>query len=1061
MKKFEIGLFMFVTLFLASVAYGQVSTGDILGTVTDQSGAVAVGANVKVVNLGTRETRTETTGDNGEFVFTALQSGHYSISVTAKGFKGFSVPDLILSAGDRARVIAKLEVGQASETVEVSADVEPALQTDSSTLSTMATVEQLQDLPLNGRNYISIAQTAAGVNEGPPTSLASGSRPDDRRQTSAISANGESDSNNNYLIDGIDNNERVIGTAGVRPSVDAIAEFRVQTNTYPAEIGRTAGGVINIISKSGSNGYHGAAYEFLRNDVLDGRDFFANSGPAPEYRQNQFGANLGGPIIKNRTFFFGDYEGLRIVQGLTFTSTVPTLYEEQNPGSFSDQGGPSSTAGMNQIALDYWKLYPAPTSTAFINNFTFSPNKTQFSNVYDIRIDHRFNDNNTIFGRYSNDGVKTFTPGSLPSVNGVGVIGNPGLFSGNSSEGTQNIVANYTHIFSPTLLAEFKTGFTRINILATSLNYGKNISESFGLANVNISPETSGLATMDVIGYASLGDGNALPLQYLDNTFQYSGSLTKTWKTHTIKVGASLVRRQVVSAQELYGDGYYYFAGANAIGSLQAFLQGTVYQVLRINELYRPEFRTWEPTGYAQDDWRVTKNLTLNLGVRYDAYTPFTEAHNRLSNFDPTVPGLLLAGQNGVSKYAGVQPDWKDFAPRIGFAATVRHGTVVRGGYGMTYFPDDTGFPFFLVLNAPYSAVYVPNPFSTTLNTPLQLPVAGPTTPLAGAYYGVSTTQRKAAYIHQFNLNIQEDFKGNVLTLGYVGGIGHRLQVEPNINLAPPCNPAVTTCAPLQNRRAYYTEMPNVAGITNIQNFGRTMYNSFQADVERRLSHGLVVNANYTMAHDLSDTVAYANAGGGLEGVGAVPSQISTLDYGNSDLDVRQRITAQIGYDLPFGSGLHGAKGILEKGWQVNALNVWSTGEPFTIVNATGQSNTGVGADGDRPDQIGSPKISNPGISEFFNIDAYQAQPFGTIGNVAKNSLYGPHFRHLDVSAFKTFDVVNNLKLQFRAEFFNLTNTPNFAEPDGALGDATFGTISSTQGNSNPREIQFALKLTF
>jgi hypothetical protein len=239
------------------------------------------------------------------------------------------------------------------------------------------------------------------------------------------------------------------------------------------------------------------------------------------------------------------------------------------------------------------------------------------------------------------------------------------------------------------------------------------------------------------------------------------------------------------------------------------------------------------------------------------------------------------------------------------------------------------------------------------------------------------------------------------------------------------------------------------------------MYNSFQADVERRLSHGLVINANYTMAHDLSDTVAYANAGGGLEGVGAVPSQISTLDYGNSDLDVRQRITAQIGYDLPFGKDANGAKAILEKGWQVNALNVWSTGEPFTIVNAAGQSNTGVGADGDRPNQIGSPKISNPSISEFFNINAYQAQPFGTIGNVAKNSLYGPHFRHLDVSAFKTFDVVNNLKLQFRAEFFNLTNTPNFAEPDGALGDATFGTISSTQGNSNPRQIQFALKLNF
>lgn len=1052
MERFRIGLFVFVALLLAGVAYAQVSTGDILGSVTDQNGSAVVGADVKAINMGTHETRSQNTGDGGEFVLSSLQSGHYSITVTAKGFKSFMVPDMVLSAGDRARVTAKLEIGQGSETVEVLSGAEPALQSDSSTLSTMATEEQLQDLPLNGRNYINIAQTAAGANEGPPNSLAGGSRPDDRRQTSAISVNGQSDSNNDYLFDGIDNNERVIGTAGVRPSVDAIAEFRVQTNTYPAEIGRTAGGVVNMISKSGTNGYHGSAYEFLRNNDLDGRNFFANTGSAPEYRQNQFGASVGGPVIKNRTFFFGDYEGLRIVQGQTYTSTVPTLYEEQHPGDFSDIGG-SVLPTVDPIALKYFALFPAPTSSATINNFTYSPNKTQFSNVYDGRIDHRFNDNNTIFGRYSYNNVKTFTPGALPSVNGVGVIGNPGLYSGNSQEVAQNLVMNYTHLFSPTLLAEAKAGFTRINILATSLNYGKNISEDFGLANVNISQDTSGLATMDIIGYSSLGDGSALPLQYLDNTFQYAASLTKTWKTHTIKAGASLIRRQVVSEQQLFGQGYYYSLG------LDGFLSGQVYQVLRIAELNRPEFRTWEPTGYVQDDWRVTSNLTLNLGVRYDAFTPFTEAHNRLSNFDPTVPGLLLAGQNGVSKYAGVLPDWKDFAPRVGFAATVRRGTVVRGGYGMSYFPDDTGFPFTLVLNAPYASVYEPNQNSTTLETPLPIPAAGSTTELAGAYYGILTNKRKAAYVHQFNLNIEQDLKGNVITVGYVGGLGRRLQEGfTNYNLAAPC---AADCAPLQNRRPYYSEMPDVDGIELSSNFGVSNYNSLQAQVERRLSHGLIVNANYTLAHALSDVITYALAGGGTEGTGAVPSQISTLDYGNSDVDMRHRITAQIGYNLPLGNGLNGVKGILEKGWQLNALNVWSTGQPFTIVNATGQSNTGVGTDGDRPDKIGSPKISNPGISEFFNTAAFQAQPFGTIGNVPKNSLYGPHFRHLDVSAFKTFDLGEDLKLQFRAEFFNLTNTPNFANPDGALGDATFGSISSTQGNSNPRQIQFALKLTY
>ncbi len=1056
MKCIVLALTLFFGLLTASA---QVSTGDILGSVTDAGGASVPGATVTIKDLGTQNLRTTNTGDSGEFVFTALQPGHYSVMVSAPGFKGFVIPDLSLSAGDRTRVGPMLQVGGASETIEVQASSLPSLQTDTSTLSTIATEAQVEDLPLNGRNYIALAQLAAGAHEGSAISLSGGQRPDDRRQTSSISVNGQSDANNNELIDGVDNNERVIGSIGVRPSVDAIAEFRVQTNTYPAEIGRTAGAVINVISKAGTNHLHGSAYDFLRNDALDAKDYFANTGRRPEYRQNQFGGSLGGPIRQDRTFFFGDYEGLRIVQGQTIVSTVPTLFEEENPGNFSDVGGPVlNPATLNPIALKYYALFPAPTSAGTSNNFTYSPNRTQFSNTFDVRADHKFSEKDLFFARYSFNDVNTFTPAGLPEINGALSVGNANLFSGRNATRAQSYIANYTHVFNPNLLMELKAGYTRINISSLNLNTGQNLSSQFGIQGANFSPETTGLSTIEPVGYATLGDGPGIPLNYLDNTFQYSGSLTYTRGAHTFKTGAQLIRRQVTSAQQLVGTGIFVFVGFSGPGStLASLLQGNVLQAIRIAEFDRPSFRIWEPTGYVQDDWRVTKKVTLNLGVRYDVYTQPTEAHNRLSNLDTQTGQLLVAGTAGVSASGNVPTDHTNVSPRVGFEATLRTGTVLRGGYGITYFPDDTAFPIFLD-STPFSVDYQPNPFTTTLNTPLPSTVASG---VSGAFQTISTTHAKTAYIHQFNLNLQQEFAGNVLTVAYVGGLGHHLTQLLNVNLAPPdTNPN----DPLSPRQPLHAVAPNVTSVEQQVNLGVSNYNSLQMQLERRLSHGLTVNANYTLARALSNTVDIADAGGGtgsLEGVGAVPSRASTLDYGNSDLDIRDRVAAEIAYALPYGEKLHGLRAVGAKGWQVNAVNVWSTGSPFTIVNSSAQANTGASTYGDRPNQIGSPALANKGTSGFFNTTAFQAQPFGTIGNVPKNSLYGPHIRHLDLSLFKTFDLEKTAQLQFRAESFNVTNTPTLANPDGVLGDPSFGQISATRNGSTPRELQFALKILF
>ncbi len=1056
MKRIVFTLALFL---LGFKGYAQVSTGDILGSVTDASGAAIPGAAVTIKDLGTQSVRTAKSGESGEFVFTALQPGHYSVTVSAPGFKGFVTPDLSLSAGDRTRVGPVLQVGESSETVEVLASTLPSLQTDTSTLSTIATEAQVEDLPLNGRNYIALAQLAAGAHEGSAISLSGGSRPDDRRQTSSISVNGQSDANNNELIDGVDNNERVIGSIGVRPSVDAIAEFRVQTNTYPAEIGRTAGAVVNVISKAGTDQFHGSAYEFLRNDALDARDYFASTGRRPKYRQNQFGGSIGGPILKRKTFFFGDYEGLRIVQGQTTVSTVPTLFEEQHPGNFSDIGGPVlAAATLSPIALKYFALFPAPTSSALSNNFTYSPNRTQFSNTFDVRVDHKLSEKDSLFARYSFNNVNTFTPPGLPEINGALSVGNANLFSGANQTRAQSYILNYTHVFSPNLLMELKAGYTRINIASLNLNTGQNLSTQFGIQGANFSPQTTGLSTVEPVGYATLGDGPGIPLNYLDNTFQYSGALTYSLGAHTIKAGAQLIRRQVTSAQQLVGTGIFVFVGFSGPGStLASLLQGNVLQVIRIAEFDRPSFRTFEPTGYVQDDWRAAKNLTLNFGVRYDVYTQPTEAHNRLSNLDTRTGALLIADTPGVSSTGNVPTDHRDVSPRVGFEATLRPRTVLRGGYGITYFPDDTAFPIFLD-NTPFSVDYQPSPFSTTLSTPLPSTVAPG---VSGAFQTISTTHAKTAYIHQFNLNLQQEFGGNVVTVAYVGGLGHHLTQLLDVNFAPPdTNPN----DPLQSRRPLYAVAPNVTSVEQQVSVGFSSYNSLQMQVERRLSHGLTVNANYTLARALSNTVDIADAGGGtgsLEGVGAVPSRTSTLDYGNSDLDIRDRVAAEIAYALPYGDGLHGLRAVAAKGWQVNAINVWSTGSPFTIVNSSAQANTGASTYGDRPNQVGSPSIANKGIASFFNTVAYQLQPFGTIGNVPKNSLYGPHIRHLDVSLFKSFDLEKGTQLQFRAESFNLTNTPTFANPDGVLGDPSFGAISSTRNGSTPRELQFALKLLF
>lgn len=1144
-------------LFCAAGLVAQVTTAEIVGTVTDNSGAVVVGAQVTVKNLGTGATRSMVTNETGNYVFTFLPVGPYSVAVEAEGFKKFTAPSLTLAAGDRVRLDARMEVGDVRQSVEVQAEVAAALQTDSSTVGGLVTSKAVQDLPVNGRNFVKLVQLVAGANEGTTNSLAGGTRPDDRRQTSAISVNGQPELMNNFMIDGMDNNSRTIGTIGIKPSIDALEEVKVQTSLFTAEVGRVASAVINMITKSGTNTFHGTLFEFVRNDKFDAKDFFnvpqagnPFAGVKPPYRQNQFGGSVGGPIRKNKLFFFGDYEGLRIVQGQTGNATVPTACElgraecngVKQIGNFSDMlpgrviydpmGSPTPFTNnviplsrINTVGANYAAMFPTSSSCSAANltcQFVNNPVRTQFAHTFDVRGDMHLSEKNYFFTRYSFNNTDTLTPGLLPEVSVASVTLQPGgaptglSFPGPAKQRFHNAAIGYTRIFRPNLLLQLNASYLRATAASYPLNYGIDATSAFGQPGVNVSPQTSGLAalTFQDGGYVGLGDAAWIPLLNWDNTFQYSGAVTWIRGTHTIKFGASIIRRRADNYQSQYGKGNITVAsqltnstagGAGGSGgnSLASLLLGYPSQIQRTLSLVTQQYRMWENGVYMQDDWRLTSWLTLNVGLRWDVFTPFTEKNNNLSNFDPTDPALLatarvqVAGQNGVSDTVNIPTEYHDFQPRVGFAATVARGLVVRGGFASTYYPNNFASPSALK-NAPFTSIYLdaaalgqPGTRKTTLGT--SLPAAAPAdtclSPSCGASQITSVTgvslKHKNSVIYQTNLTVEKEIAGNVVSVGYVGAFGRNQgRVLPNIDMPlPPLGPggcgqttAIILPSPCQ---PYYKQIPLISFIQLTTYEGIGNYNALQLNFQRRYKAGLTFAGNYTWAHGLSDVAAGPRGSCTACGLNLADPG---YDYGNSDLDIRHRLAITANYELPFGKSLTGVAGHLVKGWQVNGIYLYSTGLPFTVVNSSSpQSNVGQGTvatatnvSGDRPNALPSSGFQQ-NLSQWFDTTAFTWQTWGTAGNEGRNPYYAPPQKRVDLSVFKDFPVKESIKLQFRVETFNLTNTPSFNLPASTIsGWATnasgvriptqagnFGRITTTSVFYTPRDIQFALKLVF
>jgi Carboxypeptidase regulatory-like domain/TonB dependent receptor len=1072
--------FLLVTcLAFNAVSVAQVTTGDVLGTVTDANGAAVVQASVVVENVGTHIKRTTQTSGSGDYAVTLLDPGIYSVKVSAPGFKTYTVSSIQLSAGDRTRVNASLAVGQVSETVIVETQ-ESALQTDSSVVSDTIGEKQTEDLPLNGRNFVQLVQLTPGVNEGNQGGLVSGAELDDHRQSAEMSVNGQSDVLNDQMIDGADNNERLIGSVGVHPSVESIAEVQVQSSDYSADVSRTGGGVINIITKSGANTFHGSLFEYFRNDVFDTYSYdFGQTLPKNEYRWNQFGGSISGPIKRDKTFFFGDYEGYREVQGGSpAVSQVPSAYELTHPGDFSDmpcyidaagnQHNAQNCATFGPSALDvagsgYFGLFPTPNGS-YVNalgdtvpTFTGIAKNTQNSTDVDARVDHHFNTNDSMWGRYILNRVLSVSPGAFPNAKlaGTNLTVNPNGDSYNSLDFDYNGMLNYVHIFSPQLVLELKAGYSYNHNDSFGQNTGLNPNNALGQPNID-TPLDNGTALQSILIADTgtiFGDMLFEPLVDHDNTFQYLGSLTYTRGAHTFKFGGSLIRRQLTSVQSAVAGGFPLFL------SFPDLVQGEylTMAIPRAQELDAPHLRVWEVGGYGEDDWHVNKRLTLNLGLRYDVYTPFTEIDNRISTWDPATESLLVAGQNGVSNTAGIQTDYHGIEPRIGFDTQILNGLVLRGGYGISFVPSNNTSSANLK-NVPFVSSVNCSFFTCGLYATGLPPIVAGSLSTPGVTIDAVDPHFRTTYFEQYNLTVQKEIRSNVATVSYVGILSRRgPQDLPDLN-EPGANTCGSNSACYNALRPYYTKYPALSTVTEFESEGVDSYNALQASYERRFSRGLAANANYTLAHNLGDIGGLTSTGGG--GWGQQPSRIREVDYGNNGLDIRHRIAVTGIYALPFGQSANGWKAAAIKGWQYNVIVAWSTGLPYTITNANSVSNAIPGT-GDRPNMTGNPTVSSPTLQKYFNTSAFTAQTAGTYGDESINPLHGPHFRHADMSLSKTFDLAEPWKLQFRAEGFNISNTANFAGPNATLGNSLFGQVTALNPGYQPRVFQFALKLTF
>ena len=947
---------------------------------------------------------------------------------------------------------------------------------------------------------MNLTRSIPGVLRGIPGANIDGSGSLAWRASASFSANGQRPRDNNYMLDGVDNNETWLQTVVIFPSVDALDEFKLQTSTYSAEFGRSLGGVVNLQIKSGSNQLRGSGFEFHRNDAFDANNFFNNRAnrAKPDFTQNQFGGTLGGAVFKDKTFFFGDYQGSRETQGVTALSTVPSLAMRR--GDFSEltrvvydpttglpfQGNVIPSDRIDLVARNILtQLYPEPNTPGTrqssngqtINNYLLNPIKHREDNQFDVKVDHNLTSENRFFTRYSYEKTHRIQPASLPHGDAGFTFG-----AGEGNIKAQSLAFNDTHTLRSSLLNEFRFGWSSIKFFQVPIDYGTNPAAAVGLPGVNLNQATSGMSQMTFQNIRGLGANGNQPLITNQNDFQIFDNVTWIKGKHTIKSGGSLTlrSREILNPDTI--TGVFNFnnnmtsncagqpAGCSVNGAtgfdVASFMLGYVNTKARNlfdEDTYtekRPEYSL-----YVQDDFRATNRLTLNLGLRWDVYVPWIEVDDRQSNFDETTGKFVVASDdaviNGVKVGRYLQTYSKrDFGPRFGFAydLTGNGKTVVRGGFGIFWNFTPGGTSSSKAQNPPFLQATAQNATPSAYGVNLLLktglpdpPGTSPTRPAEGSTRSIFDINFRDAYARQWNMNIQQSLATNYLVeIAYVGSQGRQMLIKGDPNQAPP----VVGVTDSNVNRPFIKLSPALRTIGQVQSKGTLDYNGLLVKFQRRFANNFSFLNSYTygkaidLNSDNDGTVTLTNV------------YDPGYNRGPADYDITHTFTSSWIYELPI------ARNKVYGGWQLSGIMLWRGGLPLTVTTTTGVQSTGTG---NRPNRICDGKLSNPTIDKWFDTSCFAAPTdlTGTYGNAGRNIIRGPGSFNIDASLIKNTKI-GRVATEFRIEAFNVLNHPQFGNPNTTLGNAAVGTISAMLSSPScatcgtiERQVQLGVKVRF
>ena len=1072
---------------IASVADAQISGGVFRGAVRDPSHAVVTQAKVVIrSNDNGMQVTAESNGDGLYFTPTVIP-GSYTLSAAKPGFETEVFGPVTIVMNQTVRVDFALKIGAVSDSAFVEASGVQLLSPESAEVSQVIVSKQVSEIPLNGRAWQQLIDLSAGVNPGAPGESGS---------PNPVNVNGQRTKANLYLVDGVSTTSSIQGRGNdFNIPLDAVREFSVQAGSYSAEYGDVAGGVINLQSKSGTNNWHGSLFEFLRNDALDAADFFSNqTGQAKNaLRYNQFGGALGGPIRHNKTFFFADYQGTITHTGVPMVTSLPL--DSQRSGNFSGLTGaggalvpiydpfsaslarapfPGNIVPLSLLdpaAFKISALLPQPNqlngagNPLPFNNYAVTRVDTSNVQSFDLRVDHQFSPNNTIFVRQSFQNTDAFTPSIFGLPLGGSILG-----SGATTARNQNTGLGHTYQITPTMINEVRAALNRQTEALTQEDYGQNLSAQFGIPGVNISPQTSGLSSIVVNGLFNLGGSLLTPLRLYTTDLNFTDKITWVKGRHIIRLGFDYQHELGSAGYLVYGRGDYTFlnlstssavgpAGGNAFAS---FLVGAPYQVLR--DEFPPGLVgliSYRTGVFVQDDIKVTSKLTLNAGARYDIMPYPREMHDRLSNFDPATGTMLIAGQNTSQRL--VNTDFKDVAPRVGLAYSPGGSTVIRAGYGIGFI-DPIGAAGILnsnEFNVPF--YYLGNitefPFTAptyTLSSALpNLVMPSPNAPTGNQRYLVPTDRDQ--YSQTWSLTVQRAInRSMMLEVGYVGTSGNRLLTASNINAALPGTTNPTTRQPFG---------PALGEIRELSNSAHSIYHGLQSKIEKRFSGGLYFLGSYTWSKSIDNQ---SNGTDTATASGQYPQDPfnTSLDRGLSSFDRTHRLVGSFVWEIPFGrhpsersGGWELLNTVLGR-WQLSSILLAESGTPFSVLMSCADIN----AQGNncRPNRIASGALpSGQGsIDEWFDTAAFALPSTMTYGNAGRNILRAPGTANIDLALAKSFSwgKSETRRFQIRSEFFNLLNHTNLGIPVNSIDSPAFGTITSALPG---REIQFGARLEF